>query len=116
MKASNIEGGKASASEPCGCTVHLCLTPVDNESGMNNFKVTVTRCAMHQAAPVMLRALEDQEAAQGKIFMMLNSYAKKEHLNDWQCLSLEGLIAQVYGDLAAHHGDMLATIQAAKGN
>jgi hypothetical protein len=61
-------------------------------------------------APRMLEVLEHQAAAQGKIFTYLNSYAKKEHLKDWQCLSLEGLIAQTYGDLAAGNAELLAIV------
>ncbi len=75
--------------------------------------------AMHEgiiaASPEMLAALENQAGTQRKIFTMLNSYAEQKHLKEWVRLSLEGMIAQVYGDLAAHNSELLTVILKAKG-
>lgn len=65
-------------------------------------------------APEMLETLKEQAGAQAKIFMLLNSYAKNEHMKEWSRVSLEGIIAQVYGDLAAGHERLKTTIKKAE--
>jgi hypothetical protein len=76
--------------------------------------LTKEQIKLISAAPEMLEALKNQRDAQMKIFTYLNAYAKGEHLKEWQQLSLEGLIAQVYGDLAAHNAELHAVIAKAE--
>jgi hypothetical protein len=47
------------------------------------------------------RVLAHQLAIQQKIFSYLNSYAKGEHMNQFSRVDPEGVLAQVYGDLAS---------------
>lgn len=90
--------------EPCTDIDYACVT--DEYVAWLEAKAAAT--------PDLLAACKNQLGAQNKIFTMLNAYAKKEHLKDWQCLSLEGLIAQVYGDLAAHNAELRAAIAKAE--
>jgi len=35
-----------------------------------------------------------------KVYLLLNSYAKNEHMEQWSCTDPEAIIGQIYGDLA----------------
>ena len=58
----------------------------------------------------LVEALEAQAGVQERIFYMLNSWAKGEHMKDQARVDMEGIIAQVYGDLAAEHSGLLRAL------
>jgi len=35
-----------------------------------------------------------------KVYLLLNSYAKNEHMKNWSCTDPEAIIGQIYSDLA----------------
>lgn len=102
--------------DECGCSVTVNLTRHASKlvKSKTSFKIDIHRCPMHENAAKTLAALTNQLGAQDKIFTYLNSYAKNDHLKEWPGLSLEGLIAQVYGDLAAHNAELREAVKQAK--
>lgn len=50
----------------------------------------------------MDKVIKDQYAMQMRIFGYLNSFAKGDHMNQFSRIDNEGVIAQVYGDLAGN--------------
>lgn len=63
----------------------------------------------------LLETLEHQLSVQEKIFSYLNSWANNEHMKQYARVDLEGIIAQVYADLAQEFNELKNTVNKAKG-
>ena len=74
------------------------VQPCGPESASEEELIAIAR--MFQNSPDVLEAAKFAFGSLQKVYQMMNSLAKNEHMKDWSCTDYSAVVAQIYGDLA----------------